>query len=159
MYGLTNKFDNTFDVMKYTISAMKEVGYSNKDIEDYIIEATSKDNSKLIDVSIDYINNCNLMSHSYNTNNDYENEFYNYTDNYDYCYDNINNINNQSEERKEYYYKPFALLLHIMDTFLIVHYKEKNTFFCIKICVCKKKVVLLHAFSGLGSYQVALGSV
>ena len=55
MYDLTNKFDNTFDVMKYTISAMKEVGYSNKDIEDYIIEATSKDNSKLIDVSIDYI--------------------------------------------------------------------------------------------------------
>ncbi len=97
MYDLTNKFDNTFDVMKYTISAMKEVGYSNKDIEDYIIEATSKDNSKLIDVSIDYINNCNLISNSYSTNNDYENEFYNYTDNYDYCYGNINNINNQSD--------------------------------------------------------------
>ncbi len=97
MYDLTNKFDNTFDVMKYTISAMKEVGYSNKDIEDYIIEATSKDNSKLIDVSIDYINNCNLMSHSYNTNNDYENEFYNYTDNYDYYYDDINNIDNKSD--------------------------------------------------------------
>ena len=69
MYDLTNKFDNTFDVMKYTISAMKEVGYSNKDIEDYIIEATSKDNSNLFDNkekdkqvkvgSIDYIvNNC-----------------------------------------------------------------------------------------------------
>lgn len=104
MYDLANKFDNTFNVMKYTVQSMKEVGYTDKDIENYILEATSKDNNQLIDVSIDYINKCNIITRSYDKcirvfdkYND-EIDFYNYTDLDDYYWnDNDDEIKDQYE--------------------------------------------------------------
>ena len=72
MYDLSDHYDNTLAVMRYTIAAMQEVGFSKNEIEDYIDEATKSHNSHLIDVSVEYINKCNEMSKAYEQSfNDY----------------------------------------------------------------------------------------
>lgn len=67
MYDLSACYENTFDVMKYTISAMKEVGFTKTEIDEYIEKATKKDNATLIDVSTDYISMCNEMGNYYDS--------------------------------------------------------------------------------------------
>lgn len=52
-------FDNTLDVMLYTVNAMKETGYESADIEEYISEAIREDNYNLILVSKDILTKCN----------------------------------------------------------------------------------------------------
>ena len=62
MYSLTaQQFNNTLDVLSYTVSAMKECGYSSSEIEDYIAEAISSNNYNLINISIEELNECNKV--------------------------------------------------------------------------------------------------
>lgn len=65
MFDLSNKFSNVFDVLTYTIAAMRESGFEQSDIDDYLIDATSTHNSHLVDVSIDFISQCNNRIHAY----------------------------------------------------------------------------------------------
>lgn len=66
MYDLSDKFSNTFDVIAYTVSAMRETGFNQSDIDDYLIDATSTHNSHLVDVSIEVIDKCNNRINAYN---------------------------------------------------------------------------------------------
>lgn len=62
MYNLkAQQFDNTFDVMVYTMTSMKECGYSAGEIDDYIADAISSHNAHLIDVSLDVLDECNKV--------------------------------------------------------------------------------------------------
>lgn len=106
MYDLSNKFSNTFDVIAYTVSAMRETGFNQSDIDDYLIDATSKHNSHLVDVSIEFIDKCNSRIDAYNDdslNDEYfdylesnrkyyweeeEDSYEGFSDNYNKEYDN-----------------------------------------------------------------------
>lgn len=82
MYDLSGCYDNTLSVMKYTVNAMRETGYSQREIEDYMEEATKSNNAHLVNVSTDYICKCNELCHAYDVASD---EYFNYND--DYYYD------------------------------------------------------------------------
>lgn len=101
MYDLSNRYDNTLSVMQYTIAAMRDVGFTQGEIEDYIDEATKSHNAHLVDVSIEYVNKCNERVGSYNDdyypwddyNDQIDNDDFTYSkqwgfDNYDDSYDN-----------------------------------------------------------------------
>lgn len=88
MYNIeAQEFDNTFDVMLYTISAMKEAGYENSEIDDYIAEAIRGNNYDLVVLSSDKISECNDVLRS-NRDTDFEDSwrdyYYNSEDSYDW---------------------------------------------------------------------------
>lgn len=60
MYSLLGKFSNAFDVLVYTVNAMKESGYSHN-IYDYLLNAIQDNNYNLINVSSYYISECNKI--------------------------------------------------------------------------------------------------
>lgn len=61
MYSIQG-LENVFDVMVYTASALKEVGYSESEIEDYISSALSEDhNLGIIRVSKEWLDECNSI--------------------------------------------------------------------------------------------------
>lgn len=65
MYSIQG-LENVFDVMVYTASALKEVGYSESEIEDYISSALREDhNLGIIRVSKEWLEECNNIC-SYN---------------------------------------------------------------------------------------------
>jgi len=67
MYSIKMQhFDNVFDVLYYTVSAMKECKYSYREIEDYLKDAVSSNNCHLIDSSIRIISECNKVYRSLN---------------------------------------------------------------------------------------------
>lgn len=86
MYDLSNSYSNAFEVMYYTITAMKEVGFSKDEIDEYMLEATSSDNTNLIDVSMDYVSKCNEYTKAYNDDLEY------------YEFDTSNYYNNLEDE-------------------------------------------------------------
>lgn len=89
MYDLSSCYDNTLDVMYYTVTAMRETGFTQSEIEDYVDEATKSHNSNLIDVSIEYVNKCNEKSKAYYESYesfDDEDLSYNCNDYNDYSY-------------------------------------------------------------------------
>lgn len=67
LYDLSDHYTNTFDVLRYTVSAMKDVGFSNCEIDDYLDQATTSNNKHLIDVSIEFVNKCNEVANSYHS--------------------------------------------------------------------------------------------
>ena len=69
MYTLAEGFENTFDVMAYTVSAMKETGFVDEDIETYITEAIASDNYHLINTSIKWLDECNKAIQIYKDSN------------------------------------------------------------------------------------------
>lgn len=67
MYSIQG-LENVFDVMVYTASALKEVGYSESEIEDYISSALREDhNLGIINVSKEWLEECNNI---YSANKD-----------------------------------------------------------------------------------------
>lgn len=61
MYSIQG-LETVFDVMAYTASALKEVGYSESEIEDYISTALSEDyNIGVIEVSKEWLDECNKI--------------------------------------------------------------------------------------------------
>jgi hypothetical protein len=65
MYSIQG-LENVFDVMVYTASALKEVGYSESEIEDYISSALREEhNLGIIKVSKEWLEECNNIC-SYN---------------------------------------------------------------------------------------------
>lgn len=54
--------ENVFDLMAYTVSSMKEVGYSDCDVDDYIEEAVKSNSYDLIVLSKEKLNDCNILS-------------------------------------------------------------------------------------------------
>ena len=59
MYSIQG-LENVFDVMAYTASALKEVGYSESEIEDYVSAALNEDyNVGVIKVSEEWLDGCN----------------------------------------------------------------------------------------------------
>ena len=68
MYSI-NDIENIFDLVAYTASAMKEVGYSDGEINDYL-ESTIKSNNNFNTVllSKDRLNDCNLLSNKIDPN-------------------------------------------------------------------------------------------
>lgn len=76
MYSLYNKFDNTLDVLNYTLVAMKESSYSHSEIDDYIENAISSNNYHLVDVSLDCINECNRLLRPSSNFNYINNKYY-----------------------------------------------------------------------------------
>lgn len=75
--------ETAFDAMKYTIASMKECGYSSGEIDDYIVDAISSNNTHLVDVSIEALDECNKVLRS-TVPNDYEDSWR------DYYYSNDN---------------------------------------------------------------------
>ena len=102
MYSLTTQqFNNTLDVLSYTVSAMKECGYSSSEIEDYIAEAISSNNYNLINISIDELNKCNKVCRKIDNiqlENDYWKEYY-------YC----NNEDDLDSYDDYYYERPYHI--------------------------------------------------
>lgn len=61
MYSIQG-LETVFDVMAYTASALKEVGYSDGEIEDYVSTALSEDyNIGVIEVSKEWLDECNKI--------------------------------------------------------------------------------------------------
>ena len=54
--------ENILDLIAYTVSAMKEVGYSNCDVDDYIEEAIKSNNYDRIILSKEKLNDCNILT-------------------------------------------------------------------------------------------------
>lgn len=61
MYSL-HGIETAFDVLAYTLGAMKEVGFSSSDTEEYMIDAISADNYHLLESSLDRISSCNMYA-------------------------------------------------------------------------------------------------
>ena len=62
--------ENILDLMAYTVSAMKEVGYSNCDVDDYIEEAIKSNSYDMIVLSKEKLNDCNILSNEVSSHND-----------------------------------------------------------------------------------------
>ena len=62
--------ENILDLMVYTVSAMKEVGYGDCDVDDYIEEAIKSNNYDIIILSKEKLNDCNILSNEVRSNND-----------------------------------------------------------------------------------------
>lgn len=98
MYDLANRYNNTFDVMQYTVAAMREVGFSKDEIDDYIDEATKSTNANLIDVSTDYICKCNELSDAFSKASGYEATYSDFWESYsDDTYDDLNDEDKYDE--------------------------------------------------------------
>ena len=54
--------ENIFDVIAYTVSSMKEVGYGDCDVDDYIEEAVKSNNYDIIALSKEKLNDCNILT-------------------------------------------------------------------------------------------------
>ena len=63
--------ENILDLMAYTVSAMKEVGYGNCDVDDYIEEAIKSNSYDMIALSKEKLNDCNILSNEVNHHNDW----------------------------------------------------------------------------------------
>lgn len=64
MYSIQG-LENVFDVMAYTISALRDSGFSESDIESYISDAFKDGNNLgVITVSKEWLNECNKMHSS-----------------------------------------------------------------------------------------------
>ena len=72
--------ENILDLIAYTVSAMKEVGYSNCDVDDYIEEAIKSNNYDIIILSKEKLNDCDILTNDGRYNRDDEDEI----DTYDY---------------------------------------------------------------------------
>jgi len=98
MYSLKAKeFDNVFDVLVYTVNAMKECGYSSGEIDDYLADAVSSNNYNLINVSIDELNECNKVCKP--TNKYYEDSWRDYYYRDDCAYEGFNDDSYQNQNR------------------------------------------------------------
>lgn len=61
MYSIQG-LETVFDVMAYTTSVLKEVGYSESEIEDYVSTALNEDyNLGVIEVSKEWLDECNKI--------------------------------------------------------------------------------------------------
>lgn len=60
-YTLPIHLETIFDLVKYTVTAMKEVGFDSGEIEEYLTNATSGHNCNLIDVSAEQLESCNRI--------------------------------------------------------------------------------------------------
>jgi len=67
-----DEVENIFDLVAYTVSAMKEVGYKDVDVDDYIEASVKSDNYYTVNLSKERLNNCNrlLNKSKYNSNTD-----------------------------------------------------------------------------------------
>ena len=54
--------ENVLDLIAYTVSAMKEVGYGDCDVDDYIEEAVKNNSYDVIVLSKEKLNDCNILS-------------------------------------------------------------------------------------------------
>lgn len=54
--------ENVLDLIAYTVSAMKEVGYGDCDVDDYIEEAVKSNNYDIIILSKEKLNDCNILT-------------------------------------------------------------------------------------------------
>ena len=63
--------ENILDLMAYTVSAMKEVGYGDCDVDDYIEEAIKSNSYDMIVLSKEKLNDCNILSNEVSHHNDW----------------------------------------------------------------------------------------
>ena len=63
--------ENILDLMAYTVSAMKEVGYGDCDVDDYIEEAIKSNSYDTIILSKEKLNDCNILSNEVRSHNDW----------------------------------------------------------------------------------------
>ncbi len=64
-----NGISSVFDLMAYTIAAMKEVGYGECDIDDYIDESVKTNNLAIIELSKEKLDDCNTVANQVSPNN------------------------------------------------------------------------------------------
>lgn len=64
-----NGIENILDLMAYTISAMKEVGYGDCDVDDYIEEAIKSNSYDTIVLSKEKLNDCNTLTNEVRPSN------------------------------------------------------------------------------------------
>lgn len=77
MYSIKNGFDNIFDVMAYTVNAMKQSGFSADSINDYIEDAISGSDWNLLEVTESQLDECNNKSlYNMNNNKDWRDSYY-----------------------------------------------------------------------------------
>ena len=62
--------ENIFDLMAYTVAAMREVGYGDCDVDDYIEEAIKSNSYDLIELSKEKLNDCNTLANEVNPGHD-----------------------------------------------------------------------------------------
>lgn len=115
MYSLQG-LESVFDVMVYTASALKEVGYSESEIEDYISSALREDhNLGIIKISKEWLDECNNIC-SYNKEDTWRDHHYSqpwdHEDDYLYDYsikDYFSNMRSEYEvESDEEAYEGFS---------------------------------------------------
>lgn len=58
--------ENVFDLIVYTIKSMKEVGYNETDIDDYIEESIKNNNYYIVELSKERLNDCNILARDIN---------------------------------------------------------------------------------------------
>lgn len=61
MFNISGIFDNSFDVVCYTLSAMRETGYSNDEMDEYLERVVSGNNYFLIKESSKTLKDCNEL--------------------------------------------------------------------------------------------------
>lgn len=89
-YIANMNFQNVFEVLCYTVKALKE-SEMESEIADYLIEAIADSNYNLLQVSNNYLSRCFADTHSYNHSVDYWSYFddESYTADCDDCADDL----------------------------------------------------------------------
>ena len=67
MYSLKG-LESIFDVLVYTSKAMEESGFSKEEIDQYICEILPENNYAILEISSDYLNQCNSIHNSLHNN-------------------------------------------------------------------------------------------
>jgi hypothetical protein len=69
MYSIKG-IDSIFDLMAYTIDAMHEAGIEEIDVDDYISSSLKENNYNIVELSKDYLEECNSKSNKRFEDND-----------------------------------------------------------------------------------------
>lgn len=77
-YSINNKFDNAFDLIAYTISAMVDSGYMPCDVDEFLSNAIGNGNYNLLVKSKEMIDECNKVLMSNNENSYYKDSWRDY---------------------------------------------------------------------------------
>ena len=120
MYSI-HGIKNIFDVMEYTVSALKEVGYTENEINSYVSAALSEENNlDIIRISEEWLDECNRIYNEVYTDKKDSDCTY---DDYDYNYysqfwdDDGERYNNTTDDE-----------IDDMYDYLNVSYRDKDTF-------------------------------
>lgn len=104
VYSLPLNCSTVFDAMLYTVEAMKDSGFTSKDIENYVQEALEGNDIHLLEVTDNMLDDCNsLVKDCCDYEDTWRDSYYSSFWDDDFVKDNENNDENNYDSCSDYW--------------------------------------------------------